>query len=75
MSVAKYAREVAREGRRIRWPKREQFMPTLVAVIIICVIGALFLSLEDWAAGTLINQLKDMFAGIGGGGAASSSAS
>lgn len=68
MGVKKYTQEVIREGKRVRWPKKEQFFTVLVTVIIICVFCALILSLEDWAAGSLINQLKELFKGIGGGG-------
>jgi len=64
MGAKKYAKEVVKEGKRVRWPKKEIFFPTLIAVVIICVFCALILSLEDWAAGTLIGQLKELFAGI-----------
>ena len=67
MGVRKYASEVIKEGKRVRWPKKEIFFPTLLTVIIICVFCALVLSIEDWAAGTLIGQLKELFKGIGGG--------
>lgn len=64
MGVKKYTKEVIKEGKRVRWPKKEQFFPVLIAVIIICGFTALILSLEDWGAGTLIAQLKQMFAGL-----------
>ena len=67
MGVRKYASEVIKEGKRVRWPKKEIFFPTLLTVIIICVFCALVLSIEDWAAGTLIGQLKELFKGLGGG--------
>ncbi len=64
MGVKKYVQEVVKEGRRVRWPKWEDFYPTLIAVLVVCTIAAIFLSLEDWAAGSLINQLKDLFSAI-----------
>lgn len=67
MSVKKYTQEVIKEGKRVRWPKKEVFFPCLLTVVVICVICALILTLEDWAAGKLIQQLKDMFSGIKGG--------
>lgn len=73
MGVKKYAQEVIKEGKRVRWPKWEDFWPTLVVVIVICTIAALILSLEDWAAGTLINQLRDIFSTVNGGGGDSTS--
>ena len=53
MGVKKYTQEVIKEGKRVRWPKKEQFFPALITVIIICVFAALVLSLEDLVAGTL----------------------
>lgn len=64
MGAKKYAQEVVKEGKRVRWPKKEQFFPTMIAVIIICAFVALILSIEDWGAGTLIAQLKQLFAGL-----------
>ncbi len=64
MGVKKYSQEVIKEGKRVRWPKKEQFFPTLIAVIIICLFVALILTIEDWGAGTLIAQLKELFAGL-----------
>lgn len=65
MGVKKYTAEVIKEGKRVRWPKRDQFLPALTAVLVICVVAAIFLSLEDWAAGTLYNSLKEVFKGFG----------
>ena len=64
MGVKKYTQEVIKEGKRVRWPKKEEFFPALLTVIIICVFAALILSLEDFAAGTIINTIKDWFSGI-----------
>ena len=72
MGVKKYASEVVKEGKRVRWPKREEFIPALVAVLVVCVVAALFLSLEDWAAGSLIQQIKELFKGMSISGNASS---
>ena len=65
MGLRKYTKEVIREGKRVRWPKRDQFIPAFVSAVIICVFCALVLSLEDFAAGSLIGQLKELFKGIG----------
>lgn len=67
MGAKKYVNEVIKEGKRVRWPKKEKFFPVLISVIIICAFAALILSVEDWASGTLIGQLKDLFSGLGGG--------
>lgn len=63
MDPIKYTKEVVKEGKRIRWPKRDVLVPTLVVVICIAVFAAIFLSLEDLTAGSLIQQLKDAFGG------------
>ena len=61
MNPVKYTREVVKEGRRIRWPKRDQLIPAIIVVICISAFAALFLTLEDLTAGSLINQLKNAF--------------
>ncbi len=63
MDPIKYTKEVVKEGKRIRWPKRDVLVPTLVVVICIVAFAAIFLSLEDLTAGSLIQQLKDAFGG------------
>ncbi|MDY0100876.1 MAG: preprotein translocase subunit SecE [Bacilli bacterium] len=61
MKVKKYVGEVVKEGKRVRWPKREELLPAIVVVIVIAAFAALFLSLEDWAAGSLLQTLKEAF--------------
>lgn len=63
MTPLKYAKEVVKEGKRIRWPRREQLIPTVIVVIVIATFAALFLSLEDLTAASLISQLTKAFGG------------
>ena len=63
MNPIKYTKEVVKEGKRIRWPKRDVLFPTIVVFICISVFVALFLTLEDLTAGSLINQLRNVFGG------------
>ena len=63
MTPKKYVSDVIKEGKRIRWPKRDVLIPTIIVGILIAGIAALFLSLEDLAAGRLIQILKDAFGG------------
>ena len=63
MGPSKYTKEVVKEGRRIRWPKREDLVKTVIVVVIIAAFAALFLSLEDLTAGSLISQLRNAFGG------------
>ena len=63
MTPVKYVKEVVKEGKRIRWPKREELVPAIIVVIVIVAFAAIFLSLEDLTAGSIIQQLKSVFGG------------
>ena len=52
-----------KEGKRVRWPKREQLVPMIIVVIAITAFAAIFLSLEDLTAASMISQLKAAFGG------------
>lgn len=60
----KYMKEVVKEGKRIRWPKREELWPAIWTVICISIFVAIFLALEDLAATSIISQLKEAFGGM-----------
>ena len=59
----KYIKEVGKEAKRVRWPKRDQLVPMIIVVIAISLFAAVFLSLEDLTAASMINQLKTAFGG------------
>ena len=59
----KYAKEVIKEGKRVRWPKREQLVPMIIVVIAITAFAAIFLSLEYLTAASMISQHKAAFGG------------
>ena len=61
MTPKKYVKEVVKEGKRVRWPKREVLIPTIIVVILIAGFAALWLTLEDLTAGSLISQLQKAF--------------
>ncbi len=63
MTPVKYMKEVVKEGKRVRWPKREQLWPAVAVVICISIFVALFLALEDLTAASIISQLKNAFGG------------
>lgn len=63
MGPVKYTKEVIKEGKRIRWPKREELIPAIIVVVVIAVFAAIFLSLEDLTAASLISQLRQAFGG------------
>ena len=61
MGVRKYAKEVIKEGKRVRWPKKDVFIAALVTTLVICIFCALVLRLEDLVSGELIKSLKNIF--------------
>ena len=64
MGVKKFTAGVIKEGKRVRWPKRDVLLPAIAVVIIIAVLTALILMAEDWAGNSLIQILKDAFSNI-----------
>ncbi|MFA5235265.1 MAG: preprotein translocase subunit SecE [Bacilli bacterium] len=61
MNIKKYSAEVVRESKRVRWPKREVLVPSIIVVVSIAVFAALILSLEDLLVGELLKQLRNAF--------------
>ena len=66
MGLGKFAKDVVKEGKRVRWPKRDVLIPSIVVVIIIAAVAGLILFAEDAAGARLISILKDAFKNIGG---------
>lgn len=66
MGAKKYAAEVIKEGKRVRWPKRDVLIPAIIVVVVIAVVAALILYVEDLAGNRLIQILKDAFASMRG---------
>ena len=64
MGMKKFAGDVVREGRRVRWPKRDELIPAIITVVVIMVFFALILYVEDLAGNKIIDILKDAFSGI-----------
>lgn len=64
MGLKKLASGVVKEGKRVRWPKRDVLLPTIAVVIIIAVICGLLLTLEDYAGNTLLEILRESFEGL-----------
>ena len=63
MGVKKFAQDVIKEGKRVRWPKRDVLIPSIIVVIIIAGITGLLLFGEDVAGRRLIEILSDAFKG------------
>jgi len=64
MGLRRYTAGVIKEGKRVRWPKRDVLIPAIVVVVIIAVICSLLLFAEDWAGNSLIQILKNAFKGV-----------
>ena len=61
MGVKKFAQEVVKEGKRVRWPKRDVLIPSIIVVVIIAAIVGLILTGEDALGKGLIDVLKNAF--------------
>ena len=61
MGLKKFATGVVKEAKRVRWPKREVLIPSIIVVIIIAGITGLLLFGEDVAGKKLIDILSDAF--------------
>ena len=61
MGLKSYAKGVVKEGKRVRWPKREVLIPSIIVVVVITVFAALVLFAEDAAGNRIIQLLKDAF--------------
>ena len=61
MGLKSYAKGVVKEGKRVRWPKRDFLIPSIIVVVIIAVFAALVLFGEDAAGKQLIDILKSAF--------------
>ena len=61
MGVKKFTQEVVKEGKRVRWPKRDVLIPSILVVVVIAFITGLLLMGEDALGKSLIDVLKDTF--------------
>ena len=61
MGLKRAVANVAKEGKRVRWPKREVLLPAILVVVVITVFSAVLLAVEDEAGRRLLSILKDAF--------------
>ena len=61
MGVKKFTQEVIKEGKRVRWPKRDVLVPAFIVVVIITVLVSLILMGEDALGKGLIDVLRHTF--------------
>lgn len=61
MKVRKFLQEVNREAKRVRWPKTDALISSIIVVLIITIFAALALTLEDLAVAELLGQIRSAF--------------
>ena len=61
MGVKKFTQDVIKEGKRVRWPKRDVLVPSIIVVVIIAAITGLLLMGEDALGKGLIDVLRKTF--------------
>ena len=61
MGLRKFTKDVVKEGKRVRWPKREVLIPSIIVVVIIAALTGLILMGEDSLGKNLIDVLKKAF--------------
>ncbi len=64
MKIIRYFKGVGREAKRIKWPQSETLIPAIIVVICITFFAGIFLSLEDYAANIILEQLQKAFEAI-----------
>lgn len=64
MGLKKLTSGVIKEGKRVRWPKRDVLIPSIVVVVVIAVFAGVLLFLEDWAGNSLLEILRNAFKGM-----------
>ncbi len=66
MGLKKYTSEVIKEGKRVRWPKRDQLFSLIVTVLFVVAFAAVVLFVEDMAASSMLGALEDVFESMRG---------
>ena len=61
MGLRKFTKDVVKEGKRVRWPKRDVLVPSIIVVVIIAAVVGLILTGEDALGKGLIDVLKNTF--------------
>ena len=61
MGASKYVKEVVAEGRRVRWPKRDQVLPVFGIVLLIIAIAGILLLIFDVGANRLLDMIREAF--------------
>lgn len=60
-----YLAGVVKEGKRVRWPNRETMISSLIIVLVISIVAALWLLLDDFVVAKLLKALEETFNTMG----------
>ena len=66
MGLKKYTGEVIKEGKRVRWPKRNELFTLIVTVLAVVTFAAVVLLVEDLAAASMLGAIEDALNAIRG---------
>lgn len=61
MGLKKFTGEVIKEGKRVRWPKRDVLIPSIVIGVVIALFFGVLLYLEDLAGNQILQILENAF--------------
>lgn len=61
MGIKKFTKDVVKEGKRVRWPKKDVLIPSIIVVILVAALTGLLLMGEDAIGKGLIDALMDAF--------------
>lgn len=64
MKLGKFVGGVIKEGKRVRWPKKDVLIPSIIVVVVIAAIVGLLLFAEDLAGKKLIDILTNAFSSM-----------
>ena len=64
MKFGRFVVGVVKEGKRVRWPKKDVLIPSIIVVAVIAAIVGLLLFAEDLAGKKLIDILTDAFSSM-----------
>jgi preprotein translocase SecE subunit len=64
MNIRKFASEVNREAKRVRWPKTDVLLGSIFVVLAITLFAALSLTIGDLGIAELLGQLRAAFEGF-----------
>ena len=66
MGLKKYTSEVIKEGKRVRWPKRNELFALILTVLFVVIFAAGILVVEDLAATSMLGALEEVFQSMKG---------